>query len=315
MPLFFVISGFILGLPFAARVERHQPLSLKRYFWRRVTRLEPPYVLSMLLFFALKIVGSRGSPLELLPHLGASLIYLHNLIYGVPSAISFVAWSLEVEIQFYLLAPFLSMVFLLPARPRRLLLFGGCAALSAFALTFADVYWVKLSLLGNAQYFLGGFLLVDFYMEKPHSHLPGWVWDAGSITGWIFLFSGLVFVPRLIFGIAPLLLPYLYYAAFHGPIVNRFFTNVWITTIGGMCYSIYLLHNYLIALFGFKTEAVGAALPFALRLALQLLLISPGVLILSGLFFRLIERPCMRPDWPQRLMLRMRGEPVARVTV
>src|ERR1700679_2638582 len=50
VPLFFVISGFILALPFA----RHHPLaapapSLRKYFLRRLTRLEPPYLLNLAL--------------------------------------------------------------------------------------------------------------------------------------------------------------------------------------------------------------------------------------------------------------------------
>ena len=37
-------------------------------------------------------------------------------------------------------------------------------------------------------------------------------------------------------------------------IVRRVITNSWITVIGGMCYSIYLLHNYAIAALGMVTE-------------------------------------------------------------
>ena len=41
--LFFVISGFVLGLPFAKAARKGQPVrSLKRYLMRRITRLEPP---------------------------------------------------------------------------------------------------------------------------------------------------------------------------------------------------------------------------------------------------------------------------------
>ena len=41
--LFFVISGFILGVPFASSYLRGAPkINLKQYFLRRLTRLEPP---------------------------------------------------------------------------------------------------------------------------------------------------------------------------------------------------------------------------------------------------------------------------------
>ena len=40
VPLFFVISGFILGLPFAKfYIGGQKPINLKKYFLRRLTRL------------------------------------------------------------------------------------------------------------------------------------------------------------------------------------------------------------------------------------------------------------------------------------
>ena len=61
VPLFFVISGFILGLPFAeSHRNLRKPVSLKKYFWRRVTRLEPPYFLCLLLFFHPQDHHSQG---------------------------------------------------------------------------------------------------------------------------------------------------------------------------------------------------------------------------------------------------------------
>src|SRR5260221_7236717 len=56
--LFFVISGFILGLPFAANsLADGPPVNLRSYFLGRITRLEPPYIICMLLLFVL-----AGSP-------------------------------------------------------------------------------------------------------------------------------------------------------------------------------------------------------------------------------------------------------------
>src|SRR4051812_39015821 len=44
--LFFVISGFVLATPFVRyRLAGGKPVRLKPYFLRRLTRLEPPYLL------------------------------------------------------------------------------------------------------------------------------------------------------------------------------------------------------------------------------------------------------------------------------
>src|SRR4051812_49366863 len=46
--LFFVVSGFVLSLPFAAhRLRNGRVVSLRAYFLRRLTRLEPPYIVVM----------------------------------------------------------------------------------------------------------------------------------------------------------------------------------------------------------------------------------------------------------------------------
>jgi peptidoglycan/LPS O-acetylase OafA/YrhL len=89
---FFVVSGFVLALPFA----RHYLLgstspTLKKYFLRRLTRLEPPYILAMLYFFALNVLRGRGTFVNQMEHLLASVLYQHNLIYGRPSDILMVA--------------------------------------------------------------------------------------------------------------------------------------------------------------------------------------------------------------------------------
>ena len=106
MELFFTISGFILFLPYAAHFLRggKQP-RLRQYYFRRVTRIEPPYLIHLGIAFVIALVINDRDPLQLAPHLMASAFYLHNLIYGMSSTLNTVAWSLEIEVQFYLLAP------------------------------------------------------------------------------------------------------------------------------------------------------------------------------------------------------------------
>src|SRR5262252_8329701 len=75
--LFFAISGFILGIPFASHFLRQDArVDLKGYFLRRLTRLEPPYFISLFVWAADQIVMGHRSWTEMGPHLLASFVYL-----------------------------------------------------------------------------------------------------------------------------------------------------------------------------------------------------------------------------------------------
>ena len=123
--------------------------------------------------------------MQLLPHFIASFFYSHNLIFGVPSRINFVAWSLEVEVQFYLLAPTLALLFLIKRQTlRRALLVGLIITFGAIAVLTASKDIYKISLLGNAQYFLAGFLFADIYLSGKTPQSRRFSWDL------IFVLSG-----------------------------------------------------------------------------------------------------------------------------
>jgi peptidoglycan/LPS O-acetylase OafA/YrhL len=110
--LFFLLSGFILALPFAKHHLTGKPRpSLRQYMARRLTRLGPPYIVNLLLAATAFVLIENNTVRSVLPHLFASLFYLHNLIFLEPSIINPVAWSLEVEVQFCLLAPLLAQLF------------------------------------------------------------------------------------------------------------------------------------------------------------------------------------------------------------
>jgi peptidoglycan/LPS O-acetylase OafA/YrhL len=103
--------------------------------------------------------------------------------------------------------------------------------------------------------------------------------------------------------------------AFRGAFVNRFFTNPWIYTIGGMCYTLYLYHFQIIGFFGHRFPLFAHS--FYLNLLLRFTVVSVLVLAVSSLLFVLLEKPFMRRDWP-RLVLqaarrRFRLSPAASV--
>lgn len=300
--LFFVISGFVLGLGFARQHLQHgKPVNLKKYFLRRVTRLEPPYIFNLVFCALTAFVYYHQKLSYMLPHLLASIFYLHNLAYRVPSQINAVTWSLEVEIQFYILAPLISFLFLIRRTWMRrtifLILIGliGVLQMEYRMETTAAV----LTIVFYIQYFLAGLLLTDLYLTENSRFKNHWWWDIVSFCGWPFVF--LVSRDFLWYhAILPFLILPLYIAAFKGILFRRFFSNMWIATIGGMCYSIYLWHFFTIGVFFKLTRHAVVFQDFLANFTVQLLLLSIPIAIVSLLAFVLIERPCMDPAWPRK---------------
>lgn len=307
--LFFAISGFVLGLGFIrSRLGTAPPVRMGAYLWRRVTRLEPPYVVALLVYFGLKtfIAGEDG----LLPHLFASAAYVHNVAYGEPSRVLGIAWSLEIEVQFYLLVPFLSLVFTLrSASVRRALLLAGIAGGQLLA---AAVHSTPPSILGHLHWFLVGFLLCDLHWvdwrSRGSSRWP-LAWDLTGALAWVGMFCALAYPPDFRWTL-PWLMAIAYSAAFRGRWMNALLRSPTVWLIGGTCYSVYLYHTVILRLLVLDRPLVtliGEHVPAAWRLPVLALCALPVVFVLTSAAYLLIERPCMQRDWPQRLWARIRG--------
>src|SRR5262249_39039226 len=297
--LFFVISGFILAAPFAKRALNGQPApGLKSYYLRRVTRIEPPYLLCMIVIFLIHW-EQRCKGLQVVSNLIASLFYSHGLIYGRESLINGVAWSLEIEIQFYLLVPLLVRMFRLRnAVARRSLLVAlivGLGLLSQCVIYPSGSARLCLTLLNFAHYFLTGFLLADLYLtgklRRPHKRLS---WDAVTLAAAGAILAVLSHFGQFYF-LLPLLVGLLYAGFFLGRLSNAFVRMRWIVIIGGMCYTIYLYHILIISNLMTKTiPFASVARPFNLDFALQCLMILPVVFAACAGLFIYTEKPFMR---------------------
>jgi peptidoglycan/LPS O-acetylase OafA/YrhL len=307
--LFFVLSGFILALPFAGHflADRRRP-SARAYYLRRLTRLEPPYVVAMTgLALAAVVLGTLGAG-DAARHLAGSLGYVHNLVFGEPSRVNGVAWTLEVEVQFYLLAPLLARVFAIRTRlHRRAVLVGAVVVATGLqtALLGDGIGRAELSLLNFIQYFLLGFLFADVYLtdwlESPSRDSR--IWDAVALAGW----PALLFVDLTADAgrwLLPPLLFVLFLATFRGQATARVFRIHLLTTIGGMCYTIYLLHYPLMSMLYRLTSGEGLD-NYAADLVAQAAIVLPFVLAVSAVFFLAVERPCMDPAWVGKVRRRL----------
>ncbi len=310
--LFFAISGFILALPFALHHLGHgKKVSIRKYFLRRITRLEPPYLLSLVLLTILKVTlrGDEFTYLKL--NLFWSALYLHGWANGYTSFINGVAWSLEVEVQFYLLMPLLSLLFFISNRwlRRAIIVSIAIAAISVqpvFTRGYFTGYTYERHLLNYLQYFLAGLMLADVYVTEWRGAPPairsggfGWgdcIWLAGWPLAFLVLVTGGVtaraLFPVIIFG--------LYVALFYSVLARRLMRVPVLTVLGGMCYSIYLLHSTVIEAAG-RLSAGWLPTSFHATVFALFLYMAPLLLVICGVYFRLIERPCMRSDWPARL--------------
>ncbi len=303
VPLFFVISGYILAQPFLRQhLLRGRVVSLGSYFLRRITRLEPPYILSLLLYTAGFMVYP-GTPFHTqLPHLLASMFYLHNLTFGGMSTINFVTWSLEIEVQFYIIAPLLGMIYAVRNTLARrtvflaLILFCGAFHLFAHGLWLATIF-------NYGHFFLTGFLMADLMARQPGQPRRFLAWDAVSLVLWPTIFL-LPHVPATLQWLPFAILP-VYLAAFYGPISNWFFRQPWVALTGGMCYSFYLMHMLVISIAFKATKHLIRFHDFLLNYVVQLLTLGTAIYIVGTLYFVFIERPCMDPEWPQKLWRRL----------
>ena len=161
-----------------------------------------------------------------------------------------------------------------------------------------------LSIPAYLHFFLIGFLLADIFIadwkETPAKHA---YWDLIAVIGWPLMIV-LLQSERLTQWLFPFTILLLYAAAFRGTMTRRIFSNRCIVTIGGMCYSIYLIHYEVISLVGRSTVRMGSGFSYWVYFLIQLALVGTSVVAICGLYFLLLEKPCMRRDWPQRLWSR-----------
>jgi peptidoglycan/LPS O-acetylase OafA/YrhL len=305
--VFFVISGYILARPFYRQYcNNGHKVALGKYYLRRVTRLEPPYILSLVIYSVARIAMLHESVRQIAPHFLADVFYLHRYIYfhhHPAIIINLVVWSLELEIQFYIIAPLLGRLYMIPNMYlRRAVIIG----LMLFFMITSARGWVHgyflLTPYMFMQYFLAGFLLADILEHPRHTSRQHWAWDIVSLVGWPLIFINATTIQTLYF--LPIPIFFVFLAAFYGKASNGFFRQPFVAITGGMCYSFYLMHLLAYSV-GFRIIRHWT-LPSAIAtVVVQLALLLVFVYIVGLIYYVIIERPCMDPQWPQKLWRRV----------
>lgn len=294
--IFFTLSGFILSLPFA---KGNTAFSYKQYLGRRLTRLEPPFIFWMSCFAIILLIQSKLSLSTITEHWLSSLFYVHTMAYQEFSIINPVAWSLEVEIQYYLIAPFLAILYFNQSdkRFRRAFLIIFILLFLCYQHAFGwHLFPIKASLLGHFHHFLIGMLVADLYKnETVWVNRKQIIWDIiAPLSMLIMAYTWTEeFAKTLIMNVALLAL---FLSAIKGRVFPALLSLNAIAIIGGMCYTIYLIHLPLLELLYSLIGDFGQSTAWWLQLSISLLIALPLVLLSSMIGYRLIEQPFMNKN-------------------
>lgn len=312
--VFFSISGMVLAIPFIrSMMSGGRTIELKDYYYRRLTRLEPPFILSLLGFFLVHIYFMNEDPSVFKEHLIAGLFYLHHIIFGTPNPINPVTWSLETEAQFYLIVPVIfAILFRLKNIFTRLFFILILLFISLYVKQYAysaEVKWAQATVVYYLTNFMTGVFFAWLYLRSiDYFSKRSFGWDLMGILSIFCLFY--FYKPQyqisnnLAFNAATL---GMMVCVFKGKIMNWIFTRPVIYIIGGMCYSIYLLHYAFLHLMTKVTVGLSIGQGYLADLGIQLLVALPAVLLISAIFYLLIEKPCMDKHWPVKLRAWLRS--------
>lgn len=103
--LFFGISGYVIARPFVDRLVSGKPLpDLVPYAIRRSLRIFPLYWVALT-----TVIAVAGAGVTSLWHYPVHYALLHNLVPGRQGSIFSVAWTLTLELLFYIAVPLLAL--------------------------------------------------------------------------------------------------------------------------------------------------------------------------------------------------------------
>lgn len=309
--LFFAISGFIISKQMQDVPEgRFDKAFVGKYYVRRITRIFPPYYVLLIGTFliiaigGIQVGGLNSTYVREVPYtesLMASLAYSHGIVFDSMPRLFPLGWSLEIEVQFYLLAPFIFLLFFRGegrAAPWRYALLLAATFLITFVAINKLIPINKFTIASYIVYFAIGIALSRYEdrIQKLFAvigSVPSAVLGFGAVgilfaignadfgalvytliywalsLGCIVILFGLAFQPSTLFG--------------------KFCRIPIVTYIGLACYSLYLVHMQV---FHIATLVLGKLTPMSyLAVTFGFVFVMIIGLIAGGIFFTLVEKP------------------------
>lgn len=177
--LMLLLSGFLLMLGWLSGRSR----DLRAFYTGRAARILPSYLLCLcIMLFAVALPGGQyGSAKHLWTDLLAHLTFTHDLFAEsyIYTRLNIALWTLAVEVQFYLIFPFLARAFeRSPARAYFAMVALGHLVRVAIALLLEDssIYFNRLSAMMDV--YANGMLAAYIYhrlAQKPQRDMGAWL--------------------------------------------------------------------------------------------------------------------------------------------
>jgi peptidoglycan/LPS O-acetylase OafA/YrhL len=314
--LFFVLSGFLLAMPFhRAALDGAPRPSLRRFWMHRCRRVLPAYWLQLAVLTAAFLVLQR-SEMTSAGNLFAHALLIQNLVPWPVTLLNPVYWSMPVEWDFYVFLPLLALfvarfrwlpalgIAVLAAMLFRVACYASVndARLAAF-IGFGDIQQLP----GRIDQFVIGIGAAWIVARQTLSPRAA---SACAIAGTIGIVAmAYIAAPRGDF-LVRMDVPYLYFhhtltalafglitlgAVGGGRHATRLLANRPITFLGVISYSLYLWHYPLLSAVQGAGWLDGRPAPAWI---VVLLAAVPLVLLVSWLSYRWIERPFLAPAAP-----------------
>jgi peptidoglycan/LPS O-acetylase OafA/YrhL len=312
--LFFAISGYILTYQVRSASKGGYDWSkYGKYILRRFKRIAPPYYIILLAtFFVVAVIGYRPSdarhfetnPAPLFPSLIASLLYSHWFIYKDWPRLFGAGWTLEIETQYYVIAPLLTLIYI-NLRNKRVKILVGAATVLATSIIASQFevgnYWAG-TIVKFFPYFFTGMLALELQddLKTAVKLAPKAVVDFVTVAAVMVYLSfrapesgaGIEMFEYYMVNIACVITMFIA-VSIEGNLLRRICVNRYVVIIGGACYSIYLTHTQVIFLltdFSYKHLVFQQTY---LAMILYALFEVPIALLVGLAFYRLVERPFM----------------------
>ena len=318
---FFTLSGFLITALLVAELRQHGSLDLRLFWRRRVRRLLPATLVTLLLVFLVfgfvagtadQRAGLRGDVLGSLFNVANWRFVIGDADYGAffsqPSPVLHF-WSLAVEEQFYLVFPLLLLALWRVASGRFRYMGIALAALAVVSTALPVVTGMSI----NRAYFgtdtraaellLGALLALVLFSQRWQSG-PGksrrvqmlvaamagtvvaiqayWWWSLPQSTPWLYQGGLAIYAAMTCVLIAAVTLP--------GGALAKAFSWAPLRWLGTRSFAIYLLHWPLLLVVRQVAPDLNRGIQAALAIAASL--------AIAEVSFRALEHPIRQGRWP-----------------